>query len=75
MVQRVCIILTQEEGIVFKIAYNQIKQEEKPPVLKSLNPNYDPYEVPATDIREVWSFCNYISAEIPEEYWAKDRVC
>ena len=67
------VLLTQEEGIVFKVAYNQIKKK-KNLLLKSLNPNYDPYEVPATDIREVWKFCNYISAELPEEYWAKDRV-
>ena len=56
------VLLTQEEGIVFKVAYNQIKKK-KNLLLKSLNPNYDPYEVPATDIREVWKFCNYISAE------------
>lgn len=67
------VFLTQEEGIVFKIAFNQLKKK-KNLLLKSLNPHYDPYEVPATDIREVWRFCNYISSEIPEEYWAKDRV-
>ncbi|MBK9320970.1 MAG: helix-turn-helix domain-containing protein [Bacteroidetes bacterium] len=67
------VLLTQEDGVVFKVAYNQIRKK-KNLLLKSLNPNYDPYEVPATDIREVWSFCNYISAELPEEYWAKDRV-
>ena len=60
------VLLTQEEGIVFKVAYNQIKKK-KNLLLKSLNPNYDPYEVPATDIREVWKFCNYISADLPEE--------
>ncbi len=67
------VLLTQEDGVVFKVAYNQIRKK-KSLLLKSLNPVYEPYEVPATDIREAWRFCNYISAELPEEYWAKDRV-
>jgi transcriptional regulator with XRE-family HTH domain len=67
------VFLTQEDGIVFKLAYNQLKKK-KNLLLKSLNPAYDPYEVPANDIREAWKFCNYLSAEIPQEYWEKDRI-
>lgn len=67
------VFLTQEDGIVFKIAYNQLKKK-KNLLLKSLNPAYDPYEVPANDIREAWKFCNYLSSEIPNEYWEKDRI-
>lgn len=67
------VLLTQEDGIVFKVAFNQLRKK-KNLLLKSLNPQYQPYEVPATDIREVWKFCNYISSELPEDYWAKDRV-
>lgn len=67
------ILLLQDEGIVFKLAYNQIRKK-KNLLLKSLNPVYDPYEVPVNEVREVWRFCNYISAEIPEQYWQKDRI-
>ena len=51
------VILTKEDGIVFKIANNQIKKK-KSLLLESLNPAYDPYEVPINEISEVWKFCN-----------------
>jgi transcriptional regulator with XRE-family HTH domain len=58
------IILTKDDGIVFKIAFNQLKKK-KSLLLKSLNPAYEPFQVNANDILEVWSFCNYISHQIP----------
>ena len=67
------IFLTQDEGIVFKLAYNQIKKK-KNVLLKSLNPSFDSYEVAVNEVREVWKFCNYISSEIPEQYWQKDQI-
>ncbi len=60
-----CIILTSEEGIVFKIVENKIRAEGKL-ILHSLNPAYEPYEITVNDIREIWQFVNYISPEIPE---------
>jgi transcriptional regulator with XRE-family HTH domain len=60
-----CIILTSEEGIVFKVVENKIKDEGKL-ILHSLNPAYEPYEIAVIDIREIWQFINYISPEIPE---------
>jgi transcriptional regulator with XRE-family HTH domain len=60
-----CIILTTEEGIVFKVVENKIRQEGKL-VLHSLNPEYEPYEINVNEIREIWQFVNYISPEIPE---------
>jgi transcriptional regulator with XRE-family HTH domain len=59
------IVLTQDEGIVFKIAFNNLKKK-KTLLLKSLNMEYQPYEVRITEVKEVWKFCNYISSEIPE---------
>ena len=59
------IILTSEEGIVFKVIENRIKTEGKL-VLHSLNPLYDPYEINIQDIREIWQFVHYISPTIPE---------
>ncbi len=65
------VLLTQDEGIVFKIAYNQIKKS-KNLLLKSLNSVYDPYEINVSEVKEVWKFCNYISHEIPDTTLSKD---
>jgi transcriptional regulator with XRE-family HTH domain len=59
------IILTSDDGIVFKVVENRLQSEGKF-VLHSLNPLYDPYDLEAKDIREVWQFVHYISQEIPE---------
>jgi transcriptional regulator with XRE-family HTH domain len=58
------IVLTMEEGIVFKVVENKIKSDGKL-VLHSLNPAYETFEILAKDIREIWQFINFISSEIP----------
>ena len=60
------IVLTQDDGIVFKIVANKIEHESKL-TLSSLNPLYQPYDLPASNIKEVWKFVHYISAEMPEQ--------
>jgi transcriptional regulator with XRE-family HTH domain len=60
-----CIIHTTGDGVVFKVVENKIKSDGKL-VLHSLNPLYEPYEIPVNDIREIWQFVNYISSDIPE---------
>jgi transcriptional regulator with XRE-family HTH domain len=60
-----CIVVTKEEGIVFKIVHNFL-QENQSLQLSSTNPFYAPYEVKAIDILEIWKFVNYISPELPE---------
>ena len=67
------ILLTADEGIVFKMAYNQLRKK-KNLLLKSLNPDYDPYEIDIAEIKEAWKFCNYISSEIPEAGLKKDEL-
>ncbi|RLD37712.1 MAG: DNA-binding protein [Bacteroidetes bacterium] len=59
------IILTLDDGIVFKVIENKIKKENKFR-LHSLNSIYEPYDLLVTEIREVWRFVNYISSEMPE---------
>jgi transcriptional regulator with XRE-family HTH domain len=59
------IILTMEEGIVFKVVENRIKTEGKL-VLHSLNPLFNPYDINVRDIREIWQFVHYISPKLPE---------
>ncbi|TAH44322.1 MAG: helix-turn-helix domain-containing protein [Bacteroidetes bacterium] len=67
------VILTQDDGLVFKVAFNQLRKK-KSLTLKSLNPEYEPYEVQANDLREVWKFCNYMSSELPEHSMDKDDL-
>lgn len=59
------IILTMEDGIMFKILEDRIESEGRL-LLHSLNPLYEPYFIDIRDVREVWKFVHYISAELPE---------
>ncbi len=67
------VILTLDEGIVFKIAENLLEKEHKL-TLYSLNPVYEPFDVHISEIKEVWKFINYISAEIPEPLTAEEEL-
>ena len=67
------IVLTKEDGVVFKVLENKIKESGKF-ILHSLNPLYLPYELPVAEIREIWKFVNYISSEIPEPNKEKDLL-
>ncbi len=60
-----CIVLTMDEGIVFKIIENRIESDGLL-ILYSLNPLYEPYEISVNEIREIWKFVHFISNEIPE---------
>ena len=60
-----CVVLTMDDGIVFKIIENRLEEEGKM-ILYSLNPLYEPYELHVSEIREVWKFIHFISHEIPE---------
>lgn len=59
------ILVTKNDGIVFKIVYNKIK-ESKSLQLVSTNPLYEPYEVDIRDVLEIWKFVNYIANEFKE---------
>ena len=59
------IIVTRDEGIVFKMVENNIadKQSLK---LVSLNPEYKPYSIPITEVKEAWKFVCFLNTQIPE---------
>ena len=67
------VVLTKEDGVVFKVLENKIKESGKL-VLHSLNSLYLPYELEVDEIKEVWKFVNYISSEVPESNKEKDRL-
>jgi len=60
-----CVVVTNNDGIVFKYVFNQLKEAQQL-LLVSSNPAYEPYPVPVSDILEVWRFVSYISKEIPD---------
>jgi hypothetical protein len=59
------IVLTLDDGIMFKIVTNRIKQFGRLD-MNSLNPLYDSYDIDIKDVREVWKFVHYISSALPE---------
>ncbi len=60
-----CIVVTKEDGIVFKILHNRLESEQSFQ-LCSTNTLYQPYKVHVNEILEIWKFVNYISPELPE---------
>jgi len=67
------IVFTLNDGIVFKILENNIRQDGKL-VLFSLNPLYEPYEVHVSEVKEIWKFVNYISSELPEPVLPEKQI-
>lgn len=67
------IILTQDDGIVFKVAENRLK-EEGILRLHSLNPLYKPFDVNSNEIKEAWKFVHFISEEMPEPNTPKEEM-
>ncbi len=62
---RTYIVVTHEEGIVYKRTYNRIEEDEEL-LLKSDNPEYEPFSIPVSDIIDVWKAVGFISFELPE---------
>ncbi|MFC2121592.1 XRE family transcriptional regulator, partial [Bacteroidota bacterium] len=68
-----CIILTVDEGLVFKVVENRIKKN-KTLRLHSLNKIYEPFDIHVNEIREIWKFINYISSELPDPSVPEDQL-
>lgn len=64
------IIVTKNDGIVFKIVYNKLKDGNKLHLV-STNPFYEPYDIDIREVMEIWKFVNYISSELPKD---EDKV-
>jgi transcriptional regulator with XRE-family HTH domain len=59
------VLVTREEGIVYKRVFNYIKDNGKL-FLVSDNRQYAPYQINAEDVLEVWSARAYISVQFPD---------
>lgn len=60
-----CILVTRDEGIVFKIVENKIAVSYNLRLV-SLNAEFSPFEVPVSEIKEAWKFVCYLNTKIPE---------
>jgi transcriptional regulator with XRE-family HTH domain len=60
------IVLTKEDGLVYKRVYNQIKDNDTL-LLSSDNKAYKPYEVKAEDVLELWEFTCCINTQEYDE--------
>lgn len=60
------VVLTLNEGIVFKKVRNELTEKGSLHMI-SLNPDYEAYDLPVSEIREAWKFVHFISNEIPDE--------
>jgi transcriptional regulator with XRE-family HTH domain len=58
---KACVIVTKNEGIVFKLVYNRF--ESGVFLLVSSNRNYLPYEIPISQVLEIWQFETWNSFE------------
>lgn len=61
---KACIVVTKDEGIVFKLIYKQL--DEGNFLLVSSNRDYSPYELPVSQILEIWQFETVNSFEYAE---------
>jgi transcriptional regulator with XRE-family HTH domain len=58
-----CILVTQEEGIVFKLVYNRIDEREMLQLVSS-NREYKPYEIGINTLTEIWKYETYNGFEV-----------
>ncbi|HYQ55878.1 MAG TPA: LexA family transcriptional regulator [Draconibacterium sp.] len=59
------VIVTRDEGIVFKVVQNNITDKQSLNLI-SLNSEFKPYNVQINEVTEVWKFVCYLNTEIPE---------
>ena len=57
------IMVTKDDGVIYKRLYNN---DNNTLLLKSDNPEYNPYTIPLNSISEIWKALGYISFSLPE---------
>ncbi len=62
---RAYILVTRDEGIVYKRIYNRIKANNDL-LLKSDNPEYEPYTISVEQVMDIWKALGYISFNLPD---------
>ena len=67
------VVLTLNEGLVFKQMKNELAEHGCFRMI-SLNKVYEPYELAATEIREIWKFVHYISKDVAESQLTDNQI-
>lgn len=67
------VVLTLNEGLVFKQLQNELADRGCFRLI-SLNKAYEPYELAASEIREIWKFVHYISKEVAEPQLTDSQI-
>jgi phage repressor protein C with HTH and peptisase S24 domain len=57
------VLVTKDDGVVYKRLYSN---DNETLLLKSDNPEYNPYTIPLNSISEIWKALGYISFSLPE---------
>ena len=65
------IVISKDEGIVYKRLYNKIRQSEEI-ILKSDNKEYHDYTLNVDEIHEIWKALGFISFSLPETNSSKE---
>ncbi|MFK7970947.1 MAG: XRE family transcriptional regulator [Bacteroidia bacterium] len=60
------ILVTKDDGIVYKRVFNQIEGEGGELLLHSDNTTHQPYTINVEDIREVWKAKMFLSTDFPD---------
>ncbi|ARV16730.1 XRE family transcriptional regulator [Polaribacter sp. SA4-12] len=64
------IVVTKDDGMTYKRVHNQV-EEKQSFLLKPDNPTYHPYEVPISEVLELWKFTCSINTQEYEEHELK----
>jgi transcriptional regulator with XRE-family HTH domain len=64
------VVVTKDDGMTYKRIYNQV-EEKQSFLLKPDNPSYQSYEVPLTEVLELWKFTCSINTQEYEEHELK----
>lgn len=60
------VLITKDDGIVYKRVFNQIEGEGGKLLLHSDNTAHQPYTIDVEDIREVWKAKMFLSSDFPD---------
>jgi hypothetical protein len=58
------VIISKSDGVVYKRAGNKYKENRNLKLISD-NPVYEPYEISAEDVLEIWKAKAYISTHMP----------
>lgn len=67
------IVVTLDDGIVFKNVHKRLGDNQTFQ-LCSTNPAYEPYEVHANEVVEIWKFVNYICSDLPTQEFKESEL-